>query len=447
MPPKDTYSFLYAGNTSYLPEGAFIAAGLSKISELADFLELASNDSAIHVRHVLLADVSVEELENCLGLLKLPDPRSPEGNSTAGSLDAMETEDHWLDLAEDLMGLVNSLPNRHDIDITDEEEDILSENRKTSRRIGRAVRDLPSVIDRIFARIAPTVETMSLLLYISRESTYGHPDLAWVESFFWTSSDVGEWVQKNDFPRLRALTLRNAYNFGGDMEFDGYTVERLRQEGNYTAFIPRRVPFPSFQNLTHLHIARSDSQFWEYAPSFDSLRESTPSLIHARFTGGPHPKLYKDPPRDIYEGWSKWMNDFLPIGWWDNILRAVNKYPKPPKPESCIPPDLQVFIHPQFGPGLTSPGGFCGTNRAEYIGSIRSLQRTEDEETNVHLIWPNEEDWTKTWSLPDGLGVSKSSLALFPVDKAIANFEGRVAGGDGDWTIEASSEESRKWWW
>ncbi|KAL0575761.1 hypothetical protein V5O48_006204 [Marasmius crinis-equi] len=435
MPPNDTYSFLYAGNSD-LPEGTFIAAGLPKISDLADFLEL----SAVEVHHVLLADVNLKELEDGLGLLKLPDRESIQKNSTAGFLGTIEDR---LDLAEDLMVFGYSRRNRRDIDITDQEEDILSENKKTRRRIGRAIRDLPGAIDRIFTRIAPTIETMSLLLYISRSSTfesdvYGRHEQAWVESFFWTKSDVGEWAQKHEFPRLKALTLRNAYDFrhGSDLESADYMDDRILQEDGHTASFPRRAPFPSFQNLTHLHIVHSDPH-GEAPPVLDSL----PSLTHARFTGGPHPKLYKDSPREIHEGWSKWMNDFLPIGWWDNILRAANKYPEPPKPESLIPPDLHIFIHPEFSPGLTSFGGF------HYDGHVRSLQRIEDEEANVHLIWPNQEDWTKTWSLPDGLGVPKSSLALFPVNKAVSSFKDRVSGGDGDWTIEASSEESRMIWW
>ncbi|KAG7100024.1 hypothetical protein E1B28_001810 [Marasmius oreades] len=438
---KQGYSFLYSGNSD-LPKGTFVVTGLSKLSDFASFLDDSSEcQESQSVRHVLLSDVSFEDLEDNFGFLKLPkkilEHTVTENNDTS-TLPTTGT----LESA--------CFPGKPgDIDTTDEEEDILSYNRKLRRRLARAVRDLPNVVERIFGRIAPTVETLSLLLYISpsfESEIHGyHSDwpmsqrngyMEAVDSFFWKKDTLGERVQKYQFPNLNALTLRNALRLGDAR------VSVTSRSSDY------EVPFPLLENLTHLHIAQAQTFAGsKRAPSVASLRESLPRLTHVRFTGSPQPRLFKDPPREVHEGWSKQMNDLLPIGWWDNILRALNAYPDPPKLESLVPPNLKLIIHPNYSHRFTSTGGFCGTYLVEYDDFVEGLREIEKEQDNIHLVWPSEEGWNWFSNLKDASTWELDLLALFPVSRALEDFRERIRGGEGEWRIVTPNSENRRRWW
>ncbi|ESK93463.1 hypothetical protein Moror_1744 [Moniliophthora roreri MCA 2997] len=393
MAGAEDIGFLYDRNSDLL-DGTFIAAGLFGIRNLAAFLE--ENPTVVPV-HVLLSDTSLAEIESDFGYLPLP-PLPPN------------SQESWC-IDYDYRFDYPSTPGRLDIDVPDEEEDILSHNRKLRRRIGRAVRDLPDSIQRILDRISPTVETFSFLLYVSPvyEHELGGGSLDWNRLFFNECQEVGgSPSQRYRFPRLKALTLRNSVRLNKMRIFDD--VDLLSGH-------------PLFPSVTHLHFIHER----HISPSFEELHILMPSLTHVRFTGT-KPRLrseqlpYPDPAG---------LRNWLPQYWYDGILNGLSV--SLPERMSLVPENLTVIIHPDFD---TMLDGDYGCEREEYDSELRELHEMQD----VHLSWPIEEDFRRFSSV----------YRLFPVDRAIENFKAFAAGGEGDWAIPDVSEADKpikEWWW
>jgi hypothetical protein len=228
-------SFSSSANSA-LPSGVFIATNFPAIVDLAEFLESeTSND--VNVTHLLLSDSSAEDLTRNRGFIDMKQFGKPG-------------EDWW----------------GNDDDITDEEEDARSFNRKLQRRYRPLVRDSHNVVNRILNRAAPTLEVFSHLLYTpeewrSREENFGY--YARRKSH----DNVEDSLFTLDFPRLRELTLRNKLLWKDSRL--GCVLEYPPNDSQYS--------FPSLPSLTHLHIA--------HYPSLAVLKQTFPLLTHVRLTG------------------------------------------------------------------------------------------------------------------------------------------------------------------
>ncbi|KAK7040222.1 hypothetical protein VNI00_010028 [Paramarasmius palmivorus] len=376
-------------------------------TNLADYLD---RNTAITPKHVFLSDTSLEEIQSNFGYLPLPAP--PIDNSTTQA--RYDSIDPSL---EDVL----SWHDRRDIDMTDEEEDIRSHNRKLHRRIARAVRDLPNAISRILDRISPTVETFSFLLYIAPdyEKDFGG-GIDWNRLFLKADDEgvdndyISSPTLKYDFPNLRALSLRNSLR-----------LTQFKDFGNpQLAVAP---DFPLFLNVTHLHYMHIDDTHRRFGlPSFEQILSRLPSLTHVRFTGA-YPQLRKHLPYNDPVSLRNW----LPIYWYDDFLRNIGV--ALPEPLRLVPENLTVIIHPTFYP---EPSGFCATNQIEYDSRIEGLIKN----TDIHLSWPVKEDLERF----------SYGYQLVPVDRAIEHFKEFARGGEGDWAIPDKGEAEKpftEWWW
>ncbi|KAJ6607587.1 hypothetical protein B0H10DRAFT_2071086 [Mycena sp. CBHHK59/15] len=202
-------------------------------------------------------------------------------------------------------------------------------------------------------------------------------------------------VLDRDFPSLQYLTLRSG---GHRDEADFFSLKKFAS----------RAP-----GLTHLHVVR------EHIASLAALRDSFPSLTDVRITGS-----------TSMSGLPGELDPQRPVPSWGETVRHYVSGARPPDPPVIIPGNLTVIVQPGFDPMFH--GGWCGTPGVEY-GEIFERLATEPV---VHLLFPIEEDYRKY----------SSEHGLFPVGRAMVEFENLARGGEGDWAETQTVGEDAYWW-
>ncbi|KAK7040223.1 hypothetical protein VNI00_010029 [Paramarasmius palmivorus] len=367
-----------------LPEDTFVAIGLDNIIQLATFLK---THDTIRPKHVLLADTSLVDIETSFGF------------RASGSVEPPP----WVK---------DYLPHQslNHVDSGESEEDTFLHNRTVRDRIAQQVKALPDVIDKILRYIDDSVETLSVLLYVSPDFEQGlhhlvqrgAPASPWYE-FLW----AGE-KPRYRFPHLHSLTLRDI------------------------STSPRAVP--PFPNLTHLHLIYDKKSSPGASISPGSLREALPRLSHLRYTGCCAPHLRERiTPFVERTGIDRWL---FP-GWWTDIRRWTGMEVSY---TSLVPMDLTLIVHPHYDPVLLDKVGIGETTGLGWydLDFIPQLAKTN----GVHLSWPSEENYIRFPVM----------FMLYPVDQAVRDFVAKLTGkNDGEWTIQNPAEKLKmpveeRWW-
>ncbi|KAJ6541857.1 hypothetical protein B0H19DRAFT_1174986 [Mycena capillaripes] len=325
--------FLYSDN-SELPEGTYIAASLTAVLQLADYLDA---HPTVNVANLLISDSTIEDLATDFGY-----------------------EDTGA------YSLFNS-PIRYNGQVLEEQEAI---NRNISQNFRQTILDLDAVSARIMTRVAHSLESLAYLNYIR----------IWDDSWYTNVTDNRTRnVLDRDFPRLTHLTLRDPWWRFQDLP------------GQRTFF----RPLPS---LTHLHVVSGNY------PSLSVVRQSAPNVTHIRFSGN-LPAEYS-PKRMFLAQWTRPLID--------GFFRSANS------------PILiaQANLNPMLNREME-----CGNPGIQHKCELSRLARNSD----LHLKLAPEEDF-------DQYGVSYSASRLFPLSRAIAEFEDRSSGGEGEWAIPSKNE-------
>jgi len=301
---NSTQSFLSSANSD-LPEGAFIASNLSAIADLADFLDRTPDTT---VTHLLLSDSNVRDLKTNWGLMDVQAIRNANmalkssGNNSDSSLGCEVDMDLYEEPDEYLWewGAIDF----GDIDVTDEEEDALSFNRKLTRRYKRALLRSNTVVDRILNHSALTLEVFSYLSYMPK----GWESVPSSRRF--RSDHTIPNLLKYEYPRLRELTLRDKTAWPHCRERYGCVPGYPPPPCNLTT-----RPFPT---LSHLHVITQ--QLRGPLPSLSSFRELQ-SLVNLRISGSQFPiELCRKP--------EQFRN------WYQELVHQAKLFFSPPPPET-----------------------------------------------------------------------------------------------------------------
>ncbi|KAJ7805150.1 hypothetical protein B0H14DRAFT_2881159 [Mycena olivaceomarginata] len=189
-------------------------------------------------------------------------------------------------------------------------------------------------------------------------------------------------VLDRDFPRLTHLTLRD-------------------REWSFQNLPGRRTFLRSVPSLTHLHVVSNPYPRTETL--LPVVRQSVPNATHIRFSGN-FPKEFSKTPMFLVQ----WARALV-----DGFARST-------------PPI--VIVQPDFSPDLHR-GRKCGNPGIEYDCLLSRLARNND----MHLGLPPPEDFGK-------YGDTYESSRLFPLSRAIAEFEDRLLGGEGEWAVPSKND-------
>ncbi|KAJ7044970.1 hypothetical protein C8F04DRAFT_1067215 [Mycena alexandri] len=187
-------------------------------------------------------------------------------------------------------------------------------------------------------------------------------------------------VLDRDFPRLTHLTLR-------DRRWRFQTLEG------------RSTFFPPLPALTHLHILTGN-----HVPALSVIRQAVPNATHVLFTAN-YPAEFSAKPM------------FL-VRWTQSLMRILVGSVKSPT----------IIVQPDHNPMLRR-GQECGNPGVEYHYELRRLAHNRE----LHLRLPPEEDF-------DQYGITYEGYTVFPLIRAIAEFEDRLGGGEGEWGIPSKNE-------
>ncbi|KAF5346107.1 hypothetical protein D9758_009979 [Tetrapyrgos nigripes] len=399
--PVPTFS---SSANSALPSGVFIATNFPATVDLAEFLENNAT-SALNITHLLLSDSSAEDLIKNRGFVDVEKFQKPG-------------EVIW---------------RRNDDDVTDEEEDARSFNRKLLRRYRPLAKDHLIVVNRILKRVAPTLEVFSYLVYTPDEWREVNEDVDYYDDYSFSlrmahkKDDVEDGLFTLEFPRLRELTLRNKKPWSDFSHRHSWVIEEgADPDSGYTV--------PHFPSLTHLHA--SYSLYPIRPPSLAFLKRSFLSLSHVRLTGTSQP-LELQEKREPYRGWTLEM--------WNRVKTRWS--PPPPQPNP-IPSNLTFIFNPYYDASINDDDEDdlgCGTNRVRYGLWLERLGKLASKfPSSFQLIWPNKEDYQKYGE----------KQGLFPPDRALRDFEERLVHTDddmekGEWRVpqERPWESPDGWQW
>ncbi|KAJ7757474.1 hypothetical protein B0H16DRAFT_1536780, partial [Mycena metata] len=209
---------LFTPATTELPEGTYIALGLKGTRELAEYLDVYPE---LKITNLLLSDSTVEDLAVDFGY-----------------------KDSYIDFMDDL-----------DYTRVDRETQLEYDaiNKNISRDLQQTILDLDTLSSRIMDQVAPSLETLAFLNYITTPGEYYYPELT-------THDNRTRNVLNRDFPRLTHLTLR-------DRRWQFQTLEG------------RSTFFPPLPALTHLHILTG-----RYVPAMSVVRQAMPNATHILFS-------------------------------------------------------------------------------------------------------------------------------------------------------------------
>ncbi|KAJ6623164.1 hypothetical protein B0H10DRAFT_2011488 [Mycena sp. CBHHK59/15] len=156
------------------------------------------------------------------------------------------------------------------------------------------------------------------------------------------------------------------------------------------------------ERVTHLHIVSGGF------PPLSIVRKAVPSGTHIRFSGN-LPQEFSATSMFIVQ----WTRSLM-----DRIVGSAN---------SPI-----IVTQPNFSPSLNR-GVRCGNPGIKHNCMLARLGRNRD----LHLSLPTTEDYHR-------YGVTYEELRLFPLSRAITEFEDRIGGGEGEWAIPEKDETYSK---
>ncbi|KAJ7508583.1 hypothetical protein B0H11DRAFT_1965769 [Mycena galericulata] len=188
-------------------------------------------------------------------------------------------------------------------------------------------------------------------------------------------------VLNRDFPNLTHLTLRDP-------------------QWNFQNLAGQRTFFRSLPSLTHLHVISS------FAPPLSVVRNSVSNATHIRFSGN-LPDEFSDK-RMFLVQWTRSLMGFI------RDIRGAR---------SPI-----VIVQPNFTPMLQR-GMRCGNPGLQYHCWLAHLARNR----GLHLSLPAREDF-------DEYGVTYDSSRLFPLSRALTEFQDRIMGGEGEWALPSNND-------
>jgi hypothetical protein len=269
--------------------------------------------------------------------------------------------------------------------LNNSEPDYDSLNRNISQILLRTIQDLDAVSSRIMDRVSPSLESLAYLNYIRIWGEYGRMDVP--------DNRTRNMVDR-EFPRLRSLTLRDQQ----------WRFQNL--PGRQTFF--RRIP-----SLTHLHVISSSF------PSTAVIRQSVPNATHIRISGNLPAELSAR--RNFFVQWTQSFMAGL-------RRRFVFRYFMQSSLTLLSTNSPVIIVQPTFNP-MFQRGMGCGNPGLDYTCMLSVLARNR----GVHLSLPQEEDY-------DRYALSYESLRNFPLTRAIVEFEDRLGGGEGEWSIPSKND-------
>ncbi|KAJ7447818.1 hypothetical protein FB451DRAFT_1375519 [Mycena latifolia] len=310
----DLNQTLLTPENNRLPEGTYIATGLSGVAHLDDYI---TDHPDTTITRLLISDSTV-----------------PDVNTGHGYVSSDVS-----DFDFDYRG------SKKRPTLTDEEEDRLEDirhnNAKVSLKLKRAMRDLEAPLKRVLDKAAPSLVAFTFLTYISNPGSHsydGYPGA------------VGE----HSDPRIKALLGR------GYPSLTHFTFwnQHIDDASDVLKHHPSRFP-----GLTHLQI----DHLYHTLPSLASLLDDFPTLTHLLITGVG--SMYSLPSE---------LNPPYPVqGWTEYFKENLMGIRGPKFPPLTIPGNLTVFIQPRFSPMLEDIG-FCGTPGVEYDEMIARLADAPD---------------------------------------------------------------------
>ncbi|KAJ6620677.1 hypothetical protein B0H10DRAFT_2021395 [Mycena sp. CBHHK59/15] len=171
------------------------------------------------------------------------------------------------------------------------------------------------------------------------------------------------------------------------------------------------------RSLTHLHCAADQFSYKWQPPSLGSVLQQLPNLTHFRVSGpqgrGEVPALDRSPPS-------------IGIGLVEGLAAWVRQTVFDP---SLVPINFTLIVRPGPHPGYDAE---CGFTSVQYNRFVEWLAARSD----VHLrqISDAARDY--------GTGYADQD-AVFPVDRAVAEFVDRSRGGEGEWAYDHPVLEDR----
>ncbi|KAJ7157096.1 hypothetical protein C8R46DRAFT_1113368 [Mycena filopes] len=186
-------------------------------------------------------------------------------------------------------------------------------------------------------------------------------------------------VLDRDFPHLTHLTLRD-------------------RRWRFQSFAGRSTFFPPLPALTHLHVLTSK------VPALSVVQQAVPNATHILFTANYPPEFSTKP-------------IFL-VQWTRSLKQILLGSAKSPT----------IIVQPMLNPMLQRGMG-CGNPGLAYHCELGRLAR----KWGIYLRVPPEDDF-------DHYGVTYDGYNVFPLARAIAEFEDRLGGGEGEWRIPSANE-------
>jgi hypothetical protein len=261
----DTNQTLFTPENDKLPNGTFIATGLSGVTQLDTYLATYPDTT---VTRLFISDSTVQDVETDYGYIR---------------------SEHDF---EDFLG---ELGGRSRPQLTDEEEDrredVRHHNTKVGFKLKRAARDIAAPLQRVLDMVAPSLQSFTYLTAISNPSS------------LYSSGHIGE----HSDPRIAAL-------FGRDYPCLTHLDVRTRYGDDIPGVLQHPAHYPA---ITHLHVPIP----YHAPPTLASLLVNFPRLTHLLISGvggmdGLPPEL--NPP-DPGQGWTDFFKE--------HILRTPHKLP------------------------------------------------------------------------------------------------------------------------
>ncbi|KAJ7460302.1 hypothetical protein FB451DRAFT_1563376 [Mycena latifolia] len=375
---------LFTPESDTLPTGTYLPTGLSVVAQLAEYLD---GHPDVVITRLLISDSSLYAVLEELAW------EMAEGDYPIGTSQLTYEEEERA-------------------------EDIRHHNAKITLKLKRAVRDLEAPLKRVLDKAAPSLQALTYLTYIpppasrSYDAFGGGPFLrsegrvSALKRLPTRHYDRGD-IQEHNNPRITALLSRNYP-----------ALRRLsivnRHIDGASPVLKNHHRFPS---IAHLRL----DHHYDNSPTLSSLLAKFPELTHLMLTCVS--SMDELPPE---------INTFYPIrGWWERYTaNALGIHRKPPPMN--IPGNLTVIVQPGFSPMLGDVG-FCATPGEAYDEMLERLT-DEPSPSRVHAKLLTEQDYHCH-------GHGSTHLR-----RAVAEFEDRANGGDGQWGIPARKPNHADWW-
>ncbi|KAJ7239088.1 hypothetical protein C8J57DRAFT_111538 [Mycena rebaudengoi] len=373
---------LFTPETSDLPAGTYIATGIAGVTQLAEYLDTYPDT---RITRLLISD------------------------STTQDVDA-----------------------KHGHIFTDGSKDEIDWDKATYEKVWAAVRDFEEPLNRVLAKVAPTLEALSYLAYIYFSAgLYGpiYPE--------WTDPRLEPLVQHNylsltqfNFPShhldgaYRVLT--EAYH--PPCTISDFPTHHLDDLDDLCDVAHEASRFPSLTHLRTAGIFESST----LASTLAYVVDKFPRLTHLLITDvGAMCELPSDlypiyPDQEEGEDVSRGSHQRRMDGFKERLW-SVQFEPLRP----LIPGNLTVIVEPTFISLLDEGRDFeCGNHGIQYDYYDFIFKSLRDD--GVHVKLPIEEDYD-------------TEQGRFSFRRAITEFWDRARGGEGEWTLPERIPVREEW--